>query len=56
VSRTVPQGPGWSAHRCFFKKLLVFGIIYGIPDNRLRVIVDELMHLRNDQLGKLVSP
>jgi hypothetical protein len=24
-------------------------------DSRLRIVVDELMHLRNDQLGKLVS-
>jgi hypothetical protein len=32
------------------------GIIYGIPDNRPRVLVDELIHLTNDQLGKLVSP
>jgi hypothetical protein len=28
----------------------------GIPDYRRRIVVDELMHLRNDQLGKLVSP
>jgi hypothetical protein len=47
-----PQGPGRSTP----KKLLLSGIIYGIPDNRLRIVVDELMHLRNDQLGKLVSP
>jgi hypothetical protein len=32
------------------------GTIYGIPDSRLRIDIDELMHLRNDQLGKLVSP
>jgi hypothetical protein len=51
-----PQGPGRSAHRCFSKRLLLSGIIYGIPDSRLRIVVDELMHLRNDQLGKLVSP
>jgi hypothetical protein len=51
-----PQVPGRSAHRCFSKKLLLSGIIYGIPDSRLRIVVDELMHLRNDQLGKLVSP
>jgi hypothetical protein len=52
-----PHGPGRSAHRCFSKKLLLSGIIYGIPDSRLRIVVDELiMHLRNDQLGKLVSP
>jgi hypothetical protein len=39
----------------FFKNLLLSGIIYGIPDSRLRIVVDELMHLRNDQLNKLVS-
>jgi hypothetical protein len=57
VSRTVrykgPDGPRIGA---FFKKLLLSGIIYGISDSRLRIVVDELMHLRNDQLGKLVSP
>jgi hypothetical protein len=51
-----PQGPRRSVHRCFSKKLLLSGIIYGIPDTRLRVVVDELIHLTNDQLGKLVSP
>jgi hypothetical protein len=51
-----PLGPEWSAHRCFSKKLLLSGIIYGIPDSRLRVVVDELIHLTNGQLGKLVSP
>jgi hypothetical protein len=40
-----PQGPGQSTLRCFPKKLLLSGIIYGIPDSRLRMIVDELMHL-----------
>jgi hypothetical protein len=40
-----PQGPGWSARRCFSKKLLLSGIIYGIPDSRLRMVVDELMHM-----------
>jgi hypothetical protein len=50
------QGPRRSAHRRFPKKLLLSGIIYDIPDSRLRIVVDELMHLRNDQLGKLVSP
>jgi hypothetical protein len=50
-----PQGLGRSAHRCFSKKVLLSGIIYGIPNSRLRIVVDELMHLRNDQLGKLVS-
>jgi hypothetical protein len=51
-----PQGPGRSALRCFYKKLLLSGIIYGILDNRFRIVVDELMHLLNDQLGKPVSP
>jgi hypothetical protein len=41
---------------CFSKKLLLSGIIYGILDRRLGVVVDELIHLTNDQLGKLVSP
>jgi hypothetical protein len=40
----------------FSKKLLLSRIIYDIPDSQLRIVVDELMHLRNDQLGKLVSP
>jgi hypothetical protein len=56
VANGPSQGPGWSAHRCFSKKLLLSGIIYGIPNSRLRVVVDELIHLTNDQLGKLVSP
>jgi hypothetical protein len=30
---------------CFSKKLLLSGIIYGILDSRLRIVVDELMHL-----------
>jgi hypothetical protein len=38
------------------KKLLLSGIIYGIPDSQLRIDIDGLMHLRNNQLGKLVSP
>jgi hypothetical protein len=28
---------------------------FSYPDSRLRIDVDELMHMRNDQLGKLVS-
>jgi hypothetical protein len=51
-----PQGPGRSALRCFSKNLLLSGIIYGIPDSRFRIVVDELMHLRNDQLDKLICP
>jgi hypothetical protein len=51
-----PQGPRRSAHMCFSKKLLLSRIIYGIPDSQLRIVVDELIYLTNDQLGKLVSP
>jgi hypothetical protein len=51
-----PQGPGQSVLKCFSKKLLLSGIIYGIPDSWFRIDVDELMHMWNDQLGKLVSP
>jgi hypothetical protein len=39
------QGSGRSTRRCFSKKLLLSGIIYGILDNRFRIVVDELMHL-----------
>jgi hypothetical protein len=57
VPRTVcRKGPGSPRIGEFPKKLLMSGIIYGISDSRLRINVDELMHLRNDQLGKLVSP
>jgi hypothetical protein len=57
VSRTVRRkGPDGPRLVCFPKKLLLSEIIYGIPDNRFRIVVDELMHLGNDQLGKLVSP
>jgi hypothetical protein len=31
-------------------------MIYDILDSRLRIDIDGLMHLRNNQLGKLVSP
>jgi hypothetical protein len=40
------QGPQLSAHMCFSKKLLLSRIIYGISDSSLRIVVDELMHLR----------
>jgi hypothetical protein len=55
VADGLPQGLERFAHRCFPQKLLLSGIIYGIPNSQLRIVVDELMHLRNDQLGKLVS-
>jgi hypothetical protein len=40
----------------FFQKSLMSRIIYVILDNRLRIEMDGLMHLWNNQLGKLVSP
>jgi hypothetical protein len=40
----------------FFQKFLLSGIIYCIQDRRLKIVVDELILLKNDQLGKLVSP
>jgi hypothetical protein len=57
VSRTVHQ-KGTDGPRTgeFSKKLLLSRIIYGITDNRVRIDIDGLMHLRNNQLGKLVSP
>jgi hypothetical protein len=43
VSRTVrrksPDGPRLA---CFSKKLLLSGIIYGIPDSRFSIDIDEL--------------
>jgi hypothetical protein len=57
VSRTVRRrgldGPRTGE---FLKKLLLSRIIYGIPDSRMKIHIDGLMHLRNNQLGKLVSP
>jgi hypothetical protein len=50
------KGPDGLRIGVFPKKLLLSRIIYSILDSRLRIDVDELMHLRNDQLGKLVSP
>jgi hypothetical protein len=53
VSRTVRRkGPDSPRLVCFSKNLL----LYGITDRRFRIVVDELMHLWNDQLDKLVSP
>jgi hypothetical protein len=46
VSRTVRRkGPDGPCLGCFSKKFLLSGIIYGIPDSRFRIVVDELMHL-----------
>jgi hypothetical protein len=39
------QGSGRSTHRSISIKLLMYGIIYGILDSRLRIDVDELMPL-----------
>jgi hypothetical protein len=42
VSRTVRhKGPDGPRLVCFSKKLPLSGIIYGIPVNRLRIVVDE---------------
>jgi hypothetical protein len=51
VSRTVRRKGPDGLHIGVFPKSFSC-----IPDSRLRMVVDELMHLRNDQLGKLVSP
>jgi hypothetical protein len=57
VSRTVHRkGLDGPCIGDFPKKLLLSRIIYGILDSRLRIVIDKLMHLRNDQLDKLVSP
>jgi hypothetical protein len=57
VSRTIrrkgPHGPRTGE---FSKKIFLSGIIYSILDSRLRIDIDGLMHLRNNQLGKQVSP
>jgi hypothetical protein len=46
VSRTVRRkGPDGPHLGDFPKKLLLSGIIYGSPDSRFRIIVDELMHI-----------
>jgi hypothetical protein len=42
VSRTVHRkGPDGPRLVCFSKKLLLSGIIYGIPDSRFSIVVDE---------------
>jgi hypothetical protein len=57
VSRTVRRkGPDSPRTGEFSKKLLLSGVIYGTPDSRLRFDIDELMNMRNNKLGKLVSP
>jgi hypothetical protein len=53
IRRNGPNGPRIGE---FSKKLLLSGIIYGILDSRFRIDIDRLMHLRLNQLGKLVSP
>jgi hypothetical protein len=57
VSRTVRRkGPDCRRTGEFSKKLLLSRIIYDILDSRLRIEMAGLMHLRINQLGKLVSP
>jgi hypothetical protein len=44
VSRSVrPKGLNGPRLACFSKKLLLSGIIHGIPDNRFIIVVDELL-------------
>jgi hypothetical protein len=46
VSRTVHRKGSDGLRLVYFsKKLLLFGIIYGISDSQIRIVVDELMHL-----------
>jgi hypothetical protein len=52
VRRKGPDGPRTGE---FSKKLILSEIIYGILESRLRIEIDRLMHLRINQLGKLVS-
>jgi hypothetical protein len=52
IHRKVLDGPRTGK---ISKKLLLSGIIYDIPDSRLRIDIDGLMHLSINQLGKLVS-
>jgi hypothetical protein len=53
VRRKGPDGPRLV---CFSKKLLLSGIIYGIPDSRFRIVVDEpLTPVEHIIYTKLVS-
>jgi hypothetical protein len=53
VRRKSPDGPRLA---CFSKKLLLSGIIYGIPDSRVSIVVDEpLAPVERIILSKLVS-
>jgi hypothetical protein len=38
------------------KRLFMSGIIYDILDSRLGIDINGIMHMRNNQLGKVVSP
>jgi hypothetical protein len=42
VRRKDPDGPRLGV---FPKKLLLSGIIYGIPESQFRIVVDKHMHL-----------
>jgi hypothetical protein len=42
MSQTVHRkGPDYPRLVCFSKKLLLYGIIYAIPDSGFRIVVDE---------------
>jgi hypothetical protein len=54
VRRRGPDGPRLA---CFSKKLLLSGIIYGIPDSRFSIVIDEpLTPVKHIIWSKLVSP
>jgi hypothetical protein len=56
VADDPPKGPHGPLTGEFSKKLLLSRIIYGIRDSRHRIEMVGLMHLRVNQLDKLVSP
>jgi hypothetical protein len=58
VPRTVRRkGPDGPRLACFSKKLLLSEIIYGIPDSRFSIVVDEpLTPVEHITYSKLVSP
>jgi hypothetical protein len=57
VSQTVRRkGLGGPRIGEISKRLFMSGIIYGIPECRVGIDINGLMHMRNNQLGKVVSP
>jgi hypothetical protein len=53
------RGSPWCRRRSAARARTVRAYVFfqkASPVSRLRIVVDELIYLRNDQLGKLVSP